>query len=61
MYSQYEQVYMEALLPSLNGSYYAKWSTYNTGAKGYTREEDSNIKLSLSFLNRSYSQATIRE
>lgn len=54
-----EQVYMYALLPSLNGSYYANWSTYNTGAKGYIREEESNIELSLSFLNRTYSQATI--
>lgn len=54
-----EQVYMAALLPSLNGSNYANWSTYNTGAKGYIREEECNIELSLSFLNRSYRQATI--
>lgn len=54
-----EQVYMAALLPSLNGSNYANWSTYNTGAKGYIREEECSIELSLSFLNRSYRQATI--
>lgn len=39
--------------------YYANWSTYNTGAKGYIRKEDSNIKLYFSFFNKSYSQATI--
>jgi len=53
-----EQVYIDAIQPSLNGSYYANWSSYNTGSKGYIRDEESNIKLSLSYLNRSYNQAT---
>lgn len=53
-----EQVYIDAIKPSLNGSYYANWSSYNTGSKGYIRDEESNINLSLSYLNRSYNQAT---
>ena len=53
-----EQVYIDVIQPSLNGSFYANWSSYNTGSKGYIRDEESNIKLSLSYLNRSYNQAT---
>lgn len=53
-----EQVYVDAIQPSLNGSFYANWSSYSTGSKGYIRDEESNINLSLSFLNRPYNQAT---
>ena len=54
-----EQVYIDHIQPTLNGSFYANWSSYNIGAKGYVRNEESNIDLSLSFLNRSYNQTTI--
>ena len=54
-----EQVYIDEIQPSLNSSFYANWSSYNSGPKGYIRDEESNIDLSLSFLNRSYNQATI--
>ena len=37
----------------------ANWSSYNKGAKGYKRDEESNIKLSLSFLKRPFNQSTI--
>lgn len=54
-----EQAYMDAIQPTLNGSFYANWSSYNIGAKGYIRDEESNQDLSLSFLNRSFNQTTI--
>lgn len=54
-----EQVYMDIIQPSLNGSVYAYWSSYNSGSKGFVRSEESKIDLSLSLINRSYNQSTI--
>lgn len=54
-----EQIYLDAYKPTLNGSLYANWSSYNIGATDYIRSEESNQNLSFSNLNRSFNQATI--
>ena len=54
-----EQIYLDAYKPTLNGSLYANWSSYNIGSTDYIRSEESNQNLSFSNLNRSFNQATI--
>jgi hypothetical protein len=37
---------MDIIQPTLNNNLFANWSTYNKGAKGFTRDLISNNKLS---------------
>lgn len=53
-----EQLYLDYLKPKLNGSLLANWSTYNKGSTGYVRTKKMNDRLSLSFLNRTFSNKT---
>ena len=39
-----EQVNIDEIKTSLNGSFYANWSSYNIGYSGYIRDNESNIK-----------------
>lgn len=54
-----EQVYIDTIKPTLNGSLYANWSSYNKGSTGYIKSKTSNDKLSMSFLNRTFDDSTI--
>lgn len=53
-----EQLNLDLYKPTLNTSLLANWSTYNVGATGYIRKSETNDKLSLSFLNRSFTKKT---
>ena len=53
-----EQLCLDFYEPSLNGSFLANWSTYNVGSTGYVRSKKMNSNLSLSFLNRTFSEST---
>jgi len=51
-----EQLQLDFYKPTLNVNTLANWSSYNTGSTGYIRTDDLNDVLSLSFLNRSFSE-----
>lgn len=51
-----EQLYLDYLKPKLNGSLLANWATYNKGSTANIRSKKE--RLSLSFLNRSFSEKT---
>jgi len=53
-----EQLQLDYKKPNLNSSLFANWSSYNTGATGYIRSDELNDELSLSFLNRTFSEYT---
>ena len=53
-----EQLNLDYYRPTLNTSLMANWSTYNVGSTGYIRKKEVNSKLSLSFLNRSFTDKT---
>lgn len=53
-----EQLYLDIYKPSLNNNLFANWSSYNLGPKGLVRNKLSNDKLSLSFLNRNFTNET---
>lgn len=53
-----EQLHLDYYKPTLNVNHLANWSTYNTGATGYIRSDELNDDLSLSFLNRSFTEYT---
>jgi len=53
-----EQLQLDFYKPNLNGSSLANWSSYNTGSTGYIRSDELNDELSLSFLNRNFSDYT---
>jgi hypothetical protein len=52
------KLHLDYYKPTLNGSLLAYWSTYNTGATGYIRSDELNDELSLSFLNRNFTEYT---
>lgn len=54
-----EQLNIDYYNPTLNLSLLANWSSYNKGSSGYIRKTESNEKLSLSYLNRKYTESTI--
>jgi group I intron endonuclease len=53
-----EQLHLDYYKPTLNVNHLANWSTYNTGATGYIRSDELNDEISLSFLNRSFTEYT---
>lgn len=53
-----EQLNLDYYKPTFNGSLLANWSTYNVGSSGYIRKAESNTNLSLSFLNRKFTEDT---
>jgi group I intron endonuclease len=53
-----EQLQLDFYKPNLNISLLANYSSYNIGSLGYVRTEEMNSRLSLSYLNRSYSPMT---
>ena len=53
-----EQLNLDFYKPTLNSSLLANWSSYNVGPTGYLRTDESNTNLSLSFLNREFSEDT---
>ena len=54
-----EQTYLDLYQPNLNSSLLANWSTYNKGGSGRIRTQEFKDRLSLSHLNRSFSEDTI--
>jgi hypothetical protein len=53
-----EQLHLDYHKPSLNCNLLANWSSYNSGSKGNIRSDEQNDDLSLSFLNRSFTDYT---
>lgn len=54
-----EQIYLDLYKPNLNSSLLANWSTYNKGSTGHIKSREFKDRLSLSFLNRKFSEDTV--